>query len=87
MFDPGVAAPPDTASLLYRHSSFYSFVAFSNGKPVTTFPENALRGALHPFIDAQKSGWSARGTAASLPEYHLVFSAQTDSTQSPRLRP
>jgi hypothetical protein len=36
---------------------------------------------------AQKSGLSARGTAASFPEYHLVFSAQTDSTQSPRPRP
>jgi hypothetical protein len=31
------------------------------------------------FIAAQKSGLPACGTAASFPEYHLVFSAQTDS--------
>jgi hypothetical protein len=35
----------------------------------------------------QKSGLSARGTAASFPEYHWMFSAQTASAQSPRPRP
>jgi hypothetical protein len=39
------------------------------------------------FIAAQKSGLSARGTAASCPEYHMMFSAQTASVQSPRPRP
>ncbi len=34
----------------------------------------------------QKSGLSARGTAASFPEYHWMFSAQTASAQS-RPRP
>src|SRR3984893_9303137 len=40
-----------------------------------------------PFIAAQKSGLFARGTAASCPEYHMMFSAQTASAQSPRPRP
>jgi hypothetical protein len=39
------------------------------------------------IVAAQKSGLFARGTAASCPEYHIMFSAQTASAQSPRERP
>jgi hypothetical protein len=33
------------------------------------------------FVAGQKSGLSARGTSASFPEYHWMFSAQTCSVQ------
>jgi hypothetical protein len=57
-------------------------LSLSRGQPSMPIPSIAATP-----IDGQKSGWSARGIAASFPEYHLVFSAQTDSTQSPRPRP
>ena len=34
------------------------------------------------LVTRQKSGLSARGTSASCPGYHLIFSAHTDSVQS-----
>jgi hypothetical protein len=48
---------------------------------------NYRRGSNGCTRFAQKSGLSARGTAASFPEYQWIFSAQTASAQSPRLRP
>jgi hypothetical protein len=52
----------------------------------------AVLGSSHgvgrPLVSPlQKSGLSARGTAASFPEYHRTFSAQTASAQAPRPRP
>src|SRR6516162_7707387 len=42
----------------------------------------AARPANPPFLAAQKSGLSARGTSASFPEYHWMFSEQASSCHS-----
>src|SRR6516162_4527150 len=46
------------------------------------FSALAIPDASRWLVARQKSGLSARGTSASCPGYHLIFSAHTDSVQS-----
>jgi hypothetical protein len=64
-------------------------VELSDFAPTPTISCGIGRGTASfvKIIAAQKSGLFARGTAASCPEYHIMFSAQTASAQSPRERP
>jgi hypothetical protein len=84
---PEVARGPKIARLLHLSYSCVPPVLIT--VPVSHDPERTWRSIrLHGRTRfAQKSGLSARGTAASFPEYQWMFSAQTASAQSPRLRP
>ena len=77
-----------------RSCAFVSAICVSGPELQTTSNECTISceigrstASFVKIIAAQKSGLFARGTAASRPEYHIMFSAQTASAQSPRERP
>jgi hypothetical protein len=74
----GSALPPRPKGRSFRALKDWGEATRSSVWPLP----HAATNSLLKFSRPQKSGLSARGTSASFPEYHWMFSAQASSAQS-----